>query len=533
MSSNSREPSSREGRLNEVLAAYLAAVEAGRSPNRDALLRQHPEFSTELRDFFADHDRMRRATAPVRAPLSASDAQPPTGPEAAPPPGVIRVRYFGDYELLEELGRGGMGVVYKARQRSLNRLVAVKMILSAQFATSEEVERFRRETRAVAQLDHPGIVPLYEIGEHDGQRYFSMKWIDGNNLSQDMPHFRGNHRAAAFLLVKVARAVHAAHRHNILHRDLKPGNILLDTTKQPHVTDFGLAKRLDGASSLSPAGAAVGTPGYMAPEQAAARTGGLFPAADIYSLGAILYEMLTGQPPFRAATPLETLLQVIESEPPPPRQLNPKIDRDLEIICLKCLDKRPQRRYTSAEKLAEDLENWVEGKPIQARRVNRAERAWLWCRRKPVLAALSATAALLLVLVAVAVPISVINDGRRKEAERLKKEADWEKEIADGLKKEADHKARVEEDKKRQREYLADMRTASLAWRVSDFAEVRRLLEKYRLATKDETDFRGWEWNLFDAGSRGHLATIRVPRQIYSFSWSPDGQRMAWSTGDN
>jgi predicted Ser/Thr protein kinase len=514
MSRASPEPTSREQRLHQVLAAYLAAVEAGQAPDRDALLRRHPDLATDLRSFFADHDRMRSAAAPIRALATAADT-PSLPLAAATPPAGFRVRCFGDYELCEELGRGGMGVVYKARQRSLKRVVAVKMILSAPFATAAEIERFRREARALAKLDHPGIVPVYDIGEHEGQQYFSMKWIQGTNLSQGLPHFRANHRAAAFLLAKVARAIHAAHRRGILHRDLKPGNILLDASKQPYITDFGLAKRLDGASSLPSAGAVVGTASYMAPEQARGQTP-LTPAADIYSLGAILYEMLTGQPPFRAETPLETLRQVVEREPLPPRKLNPKIHRDLEIICLKCLDKRPQRRYASAEKLAKDLENWVEGRPIQARRVGRAERAWLWCRRKPVLAALSATAALLLAVVAVAVPLSFINANRKAEADRAKA-------IAEKKAEDAKRKAEADRAKKIRREYLDDMTAANLAWGSNNYAEVRRLLQRWK-----EADFRGWEWYFLDAQCRERALSVRGHScAVQAVAWSPEGKRLA------
>src|SRR6516225_6400014 len=226
-----------------------------------------------------------------------------------------------------------------------------------------------------------------------------MKLIDGHSLSHDLAHYRRHFKAAAFLVARVARAVHFAHQRGILHRDLKPGNILLDARKQPHVTDFGLAKRLDASGSLSPEGAVIGTAGYMAPEQAAARDRRLSPAADVYSLGAILYELLTGRPPFQAATVVETLWQVLDRAPTPPRQLDPAVPRDLETVCLRCLDKRPSCRYASAAALAADLERWVEGRPIRARRVGWAERGWLWCRRKPVVAALGA-AALVLVLAA-------------------------------------------------------------------------------------------------------------------------------------
>jgi WD40 repeat protein len=501
--------------------AYLAAVEGGQSPDRDALLAQHPDLAAELRSFFDKQDR-RPQDQPPHPPAG---IQPPTTPElpnAVPEP----LRDFGDYQLLEEIGRGGMGVVYKAYQRSLRRHVAVKTILAGQLAGPEEVERFRREAQAVAQLDHPHIVPIYEIGRHQGQHYFSMKLIDGHSLSHDLAHYRRHHKAAAFLVARVARAIHFAHRRGILHRDLKPGNILLDARKQPHVTDFGLAKRLDASGSLSPEGAVIGTPSYMAPEQAAGQSRELSPPADVYSLGAILYEMLTGQPPFRAETPLETLMQVLEREPLPPQQLNPKIDCDLETICLKCLDKRPQCRYASAEDLAEDLASWVEGKPIRARRVRLAERLWLWCRRKPVLAALSVAAALLLLLVIGLVPISLISASRKAEADAAKAVADEEA-------RKAAEKARREEDKKRHKEYLGDMRVANLAWRGKDYAQVRRLLEKYRPATREESDFRSWEWYLFDAASRGHLATLRDRGSLGGLWWSPDGQRLAWSEGNS
>jgi serine/threonine protein kinase/WD40 repeat protein len=401
MANERTETTAREQRVNQIIAAYLEAERVGHAPDREELFRRHPELAAELQSFFADKDRFKGMAEPLRPvgpPAQVAVAPGTERPtqafgESLPPPPGTTLRYFGDYELLEEIARGGMGVVYKARQVSLNRIVALKMILTGQLATPAEVHRFRLEAEAAATLDHPHIVPIYEVGDYAGQHYFSMKLIEGKSLGEHGPSLLHEPQMTARLLAAVARAVHHAHRRGILHRDLKPGNILLDGQGQPYVTDFGLAKRVAGSGRQTQSGAIVGTPSYMAPEQARSEKV-LTTAADVYSLGAILYELLTGVPPFRAETPLDTVLQVLDQEPQRPRLVNPKAERDLETICLKCLNKEPERRYGSAEALADDLERWLAGKPILARRTSVWERSVKWVRRRPAVAALLAVISL-------------------------------------------------------------------------------------------------------------------------------------------
>jgi serine/threonine-protein kinase len=298
-----------------------------------------------------------------------------------------------------------MGIVYKARQRSPGRLVAVK-ITRASLLSGDDLRRFRNEAELVARLDHAGIAPIYEVGECDGHLYYSMKLLPGGDLSRHLDRLRCQPRAAAELVIQVARAVHYAHQCGILHRDLKPSNILLDAEGQPHVADFGLARRFGligqetagaAGASLTRSGELLGTPAYMAPEQASGCGRMLTTATDVYGLGAVLYALLTGQGPFRGESPLDTLLLASTSAPQPPRQLNPTVDRDLETICLTCLEREPARRYGSAEDVAADLTRWLAGKPILARPAGTVERLWRYCRRQPLVASLSALAAVLVV----------------------------------------------------------------------------------------------------------------------------------------
>ncbi len=310
----------------------------------------------------------------------------PTAPVSEIPSAGPETRRLGDYELLEEIARGGMGVVYRARQVSANRPVALKLILSGQLASADDVRRFRNEAEAAANLDHPNILPIYAVGEHDGQPFFSMKLAEGGNLGARVTELVHCPRDAAVLVARLARAVHYAHQHGILHRDLKPGNVLLDPDGTPYVTDFGLAKRIEGDSGLTRTGAVVGTPSYMPPEQARAEKQ-LSMAADVYSLGAILFELISGRPPFRAETVLDTILQVLEKEPDHPRAFNPQADRDLSAIALKCLQKAPEGRYDSAAALADDLDRWLQGEPTRARPPGLAGQTWRWLKRNGAAAA--------------------------------------------------------------------------------------------------------------------------------------------------
>jgi serine/threonine protein kinase/Tfp pilus assembly protein PilF len=308
---------------------------------------------------------------------------------------------FGDYELLEEIGRGGQGIVYRARQKSLNRTVALKVIGLGPWATETHLKRFRREAEAAARLQHPGIVPIHEVGERDGQCYFSMNFIEGGQLDEVVRREPISIRQAGELVAKVARTVQYAHEHGILHRDIKPGNILLDQKGEPHLADFGLARLVETESTVTRTLEVLGTPSYIAPEQAMGNNTKLTSAVDVYGLGAVLYQLLTGHPPFAGGTTYETIKLLLETEPRQPRQLNPKIDRDLSTICLKCLEKHPKRRYSSALALTADLEHWLKHEPIQARPSGFFTHGRKWAQRNP------STTILVTLLVALAAGLSV------------------------------------------------------------------------------------------------------------------------------
>jgi tetratricopeptide (TPR) repeat protein len=383
-----------EPRLADLLSVWQANQDQGEDLPAAELCRDCPELAPEL-------ERRLRALRQVNRLARRLDSKACTAPtlgsdEPAPvqiPAGVA----VPGYDVVGVLGRGGMGVVYQARQKGLNRLVALKMILAGAHASVAQLARFRAEAEAVASLQHPNIVQVYEIGEQDGRSYFSLEYVDGGSLAQKLNGSPQQPRYAAALVQALARAVHYAHERGIVHRDLKPANVLLTSQGTPKVTDFGLARRLD-EDSQTRTGDVMGTPSYMAPEQAAGKVHEIGPPADIYALGALLYEALTGRPPFRGATLLETLEQVRGTEPVPPRRLQPSVPRDLETICLKCLEKEPKKRYPSADALANDLRRFLAGEPIQARPATAWERGWKWARRRPAIAALSAALVLVFVV---------------------------------------------------------------------------------------------------------------------------------------
>jgi WD40 repeat protein/tRNA A-37 threonylcarbamoyl transferase component Bud32 len=501
--------------LDAIIADYVQQVEAGAVPDREALLAQHSELAEQLRAFFADYDRLDRQAAELRLSADPNRTTDAVGQVSNLPESegaeLPRVRYFGDYELLEVIARGGMGVVYKARQVSLNRLVALKMILKGELATERDVARFRAEAEAAANLDHPHIVSIYEVGEHEGQQYYAMRYIEGAPLTR---HPRADARTEAGLIATVARAVHYAHQHGILHRDVKPSNILVDSAGTPFVTDFGLAKRVDADRSLTESGALVGTPRYMAPEQAAGRRD-LTVAADVYSLGVVLYERLTGQTPFTGETPLELLRQVREMEPPRPSSITPGLNRDLETICLKCLEKDPAKRYGSAEPLADDLERWLRGEPILARPVGQTERLWRWCRRNPVVAAMATSIAILVTfaVIGLTVGLVVVTNSKDEEANSRR--------IAEQKEKEA----REDREGARFNLYVAQMHVVQRDYEANNVGHAKELLENWVPKNETDRDLRGFEWYFWYLRTHRELLTLKGG--TWGVCYSPDGRRLA------
>ncbi|MCA9262696.1 MAG: serine/threonine protein kinase [Planctomycetales bacterium] len=354
---------SREIQLAQLLAGLSDRATRGEPVDLTAVCRDHPDLASDLRELWGAV--MIAAAVGDQASRSHS-GPPPSSGQTLSAPRELPCR-FGDFELLEELGRGGMGVVYRARQLSLKRYVAVKMLLRGDLASSDDQARFRQEAESAARLHHPGIVPVHEVGSQDGCMYFSMKLVEGETLAAQLTRGPIPPRQASRLLSAVSRAIDYAHRNGVLHRDLKPSNILIDADGEPLVSDFGLARPIAEGASLTKTGAVLGTPAYMAPEQAAGNRGEVGPASDVYSLGCILYHMITGQPPFPAASPVDVVLMVLEQDPPLPRVVNPKVDRDLEMIALRCLQKPPDLRYESAQSLADDLQAYLRDEPIAAR----------------------------------------------------------------------------------------------------------------------------------------------------------------------
>lgn len=511
MSSDREDLSERERRLGEIVFSYIQATEEGRCPCRRDFRARHPEFADELEEFFQNRDGLVRITAPVR--LAMRSLESADGPAAATATVGFQgssadnaatefiVRSFGDYELLAELGRGGMGVVYKARQKSLHRLVALKMVRSDRLPSSADVQRFRREAAAVALLDHPNIAPVYEVGEHEGLCYYTMKLIEGGGLDRDVARFRDDPRAAVELVLAVASAVCHAHRRGILHRDLKPSNILLDAEGRPHITDFGLAKQLQGELELTQTGQLLGTPPYMAPEQIRGNPQHGTTATDIYGLGAVLYKLLTGQPPFQGETILQTLEQIADRQPTPPSVCNRRVDADLQTICLKCLEKEPARRYSCAGEFSDDLHRWLAGQPIRARRISRRERVWRWCRRYPVVCALTITSLVLLTAMVVSLAVSRARIARQQRF--------TERHL-----------------------YASNTQLAHLAWRNADLARTAELLSSC-CPSPGEPDLRGFEWNYLWKLTHGErISLLGHAHEVYCVAFAPDGRTLASASGD-
>ncbi len=369
-----------------LLDELLVAIQRGDVARRDALLRQCP-WLCELVGCLSALDRL--VPAPIASELALTREFAPASETPSPtitPRRMAGSELFGKYELLGEIGRGGMGVVYKARERDLNRVVALKMILASEWASVEEIRRFQAEARATARLRHRNIVAIHEIGEESGRHFFAMDFVEGESLSAIVARGPLVPEQAARWMVLIAEAVHHLHEQGIVHRDLKPSNVVIDSAGEPVVMDFGLAKVFDSEHGATRSGAILGTPSYMSPEQAAGRNSLISARSDVYSLGAMLYEMLSGRPPFREATPLDTLVQVIEGEPTLLRQLRSTIPRELELICFRCLEKNPARRYASAADLAADLTHFLKGEPIEAHRGGWSHAVVRWVRRQPSLA---------------------------------------------------------------------------------------------------------------------------------------------------
>jgi WD40 repeat protein len=515
-----------EQRFNDVLADYFAALDADRRVDRQQLLRLHPELAEDLTAFFAEQDEMAQVAAPLRQVVHSELVVTESG-EATPGPsaGFDRDEHLlsiGDYENLVEIGRGGMGIVYRARQRRLNRLVAVKMVHAGALASASAIEQLKREAEAAARLDHPHIVSVYEVGECAGQPFFSMQLIEGGSLADLAQRPTAEPRHCAVLLERAARAIHYAHQRGVLHRDLKPSNILLDQEGQPHITDFGLAKRIDAEGSLTNSGALIGTPNFMAPEQAAGQRNAVTTATDVYGLGAVLYSLLAGRPPFRADSLFGTLELIQHQEPVPPSRFNPPIGRDLETICLKCLRKEPRERYQSAAELADDLDRYQNGELIQARPATSLERLAKWARRQPARAALVGVSALA-ALVSIAFAMgSFYNLQLRKERDEVDRQKIWAEY----------HQALAEQKHELANRYLYDaqLNLAHRQWQEGCISNVLEILQEHRPKYASEQDLRNFEW--YYLWRLCHAERLVVPSGHAVFALSPDGRQLAVSLRD-
>jgi WD40 repeat protein/tRNA A-37 threonylcarbamoyl transferase component Bud32 len=503
----------------------------GEEPSLEEYSLRFPEHAALIAAFFTRESAFSAGRDTTTTAPGMTGSQSDLNGEPAP---GTRLRYFGDYELIHEIGRGGMGVVYKARQISLNRPVALKMIRSAALASEDELRRFQNEAEAVATLDHTHIVPILEVGNHNGQRYFSMKLIGGPGLDKKLTDYLAQPKAAASLLMKAAEAVHHAHQRGILHRDLKPANILLDERGAPFVADFGLAKRVASDSELTYSGAIMGTPAYMAPEQASGRRGAVTTSSDVYGLGAILYSLLTGRAPFGGDSIDETLEQVRESAPSPPSKINPRVPRDLELICLKCLEKDSAERYPTATALAADLGRFAAGAPVSVRPAGVVERAAKWARRNPTLAAayaLGLMAVLLGGLGGAALWQWRAAEKARDGEKRARAAAEGARDTAEFARVEAvtariaEKEARGEAERRREMferfDYGRTIQVAHQEWREANVVAALALLDGTR------AELRGWEWRFLNRLCRSDSP---IPEEfshtLLAAMFNPDGSRV-------
>ena len=587
------ELSSQEDAILELLySEFCLRTQAGESPDPEEYYQRFDSLNEPLRRLFEVHAALDSA-AETLSNQDATDAFSRPDDDSinssldaadAPQPLSISGRILGDFELQEELGRGGMGTVYLARQISMNRLVAVKTIIAGPWAGTREITRFLREVEAAARLDHPGIVPIYEFGQEQGYYFFSMPRVNGPDLSSRLAAGPFSFRESAELVCKLATALQYAHEHGIVHRDLTPANILIDSDQQPRITDFGLARQMESAEELTVTGDLLGTPAYMSPEQATGHANQVTETTDIFALGAILYLLISGRPAFQDSTPLKTLSRVIHSDPPPPRQLNAELPRDLETICLRCLEKRPADRYQSAAELERDVRAFLAGESITARPVTRLQRAQRWCRRRPVVAGLSVALVGVILTSLVGASYATFHylrlnrqhvDLRFQTQDQNDRYADEQRQTRQQRDAAQDEVVRAKQNttQTRRRLYETRFELALSAWQDGNLSQARKVLAAQQ-PHSNQVDYRNFEWywlrrlcratrfsetatgpiltwdfhpsgdrlativdgrteaTIWQPENQRKLLTLRHARQVQVLRFSPDGRRIATSTTD-